>query len=89
MSEIILHHYPQSPVAEKVRIALGVKKLPWRSVIIPRIPPKPDVIILTGGYRRTPIMQIGADVYCDSMCILRALERITPEPTFFPEGTPN
>ena len=89
MSEIILHHYPQSPVAEKVRIALGVKKLSWRSVIIPRIPPKPDVIILTGGYRRTPIMQIGADVYCDSMCILHALERIAPEPTFFPEGTPN
>lgn len=22
---------------------------------------------LTGGYRRTPVMQIGADVYCDSL----------------------
>ena len=41
-SEIILHNYPQSPVAEKVRVALGIKGLPWRSVEIPRIPPKTD-----------------------------------------------
>jgi len=88
MSEIIYHHYPQSPVAEKVRAALGIKKLSWRSVTIPRIPPKPEVIMLTGGYRRTPIMQIGADVFCDSLCILQALERIFPEPTLFPDGEP-
>lgn len=88
MSEIIYHHYPQSPVAEKVRVALGIKDLAWRSVTIPRIPPKPEVIMLTGGYRRTPIMQIGADVFCDSLCILRALERLRPEPSLFPDGTP-
>jgi len=41
---------------------------------------------LTGGYRRTPIMQIGADIYCDSQCILRELQRRFPEPTFFPGG---
>ncbi|MFN0039301.1 MAG: glutathione S-transferase family protein [Burkholderiales bacterium] len=87
MSEIILHHYPLSPVSEKVRIALGIKKLAWRSVEIPRVPPKPDVMPLTGGYRRTPIMQIGADIYCDSQCILRELERQHPNPTFFPGGS--
>jgi len=84
VSEIILHHYPQSPVSEKVRIALGIKQLAWRSVEIPRVPPKPDVMPLTGGYRRTPIMQIGADIYCDSQCILRELQRRFPNPTFFP-----
>jgi len=84
--EIILHHYPQSPVSEKVRVALGIKGLAWRSVEIPRLPPKPDVMPLTGGYRRTPVMQIGADVYCDSQCILRELEQRFPEPTFFPGG---
>ena len=86
MHEIILHHYPQSPVSEKVRVALGIKGLAWRSVEIPRLPPKPDVMPLTGGYRRTPVMQIGADIYCDSQCILRELERRFPEPTFFPGG---
>lgn len=80
MSEIILHHYWPSPVAEKVRVVLGMKRLAWRSVEIPRVPPKPDVIALTGGYRRTPVMQIGADIYCDSQCIIRELERRFPEP---------
>ncbi len=86
MSEIILHHYTASPVSEKVRIALGIKNLAWRSVEIPRVPPKPDVMPLTGGYRRTPFMQVGADVYCDSQCILRELQRRHPEPTFYPGG---
>lgn len=84
--DIILHHYPASPVSEKVRIALGIKGLAWRAVEIPRVPPKPDVMPLTGGYRRTPVMQVGADIYCDSQCILRELQRRHPEPTFFPGG---
>ena len=66
MSDIILHNYPQSPVAEKVRVALGIKQATWRSVEIPRIPPKPNLVKLTGGYRRTPVMQIGAiDIRAD------------------------
>lgn len=72
-SEIIFHAYPQSPVAEKVRVAFGIKGLAWRSVEIPRLPPKPMLTALTGGYRRTPVMQIGADIYCDSQCIIREL----------------
>lgn len=84
MSQIILHNYPQSPVAEKVRVALGIKGLSWASVEIPRLPPKPMLTQLTGGYRRTPVMQIGADIYCDSQCILQELERRHPSPTFFP-----
>ena len=83
MPEIILHHYPQSPVAEKVRVGLGIKGLEWGSVEIPRIPPKPDLMPLTGGYRRTPVLQAGADVFCDSHCILAELERRFPEPGFF------
>ena len=75
MPDLILHHYPQSPVAEKVRVVLGIKNVAWRSVQIPRLPPKPDLMPLTGGYRRTPVLQVGADVYCDSQCIIRELER--------------
>lgn len=85
--EIIFHHYPQSPVSEKVRVAFGIKQAAWHSVEIPRIPPKPELMPLTGGYRRTPVMQIGADIYCDSLCILQELERRLPEPSFFPDNS--
>lgn len=84
MPEIILHSYPQSPVAEKARVAFGIKGLSWRSVEIPRIAPKPMLTKLTGGYRRTPVVQIGADIYCDSQCVIRELERRYPKPSFFP-----
>ena len=86
MPDVILHHYPPSPFSEKVRIAFGIKKLAWRSVEIPRVPPKPELMPLTGGYRRTPVMQIGADIYCDTQCILRELQRRFPQPTFYPGG---
>jgi glutathione S-transferase len=65
---------------------LGFKRLAWKSVRIPEIMPKPDVVALTGGYRRTPILQVGADIYCDTALIARALERIAPTPSFFPQG---
>ena len=68
MSEIILHHYDLSPYAEKIRLALGLKALPWRSVQAPMVMPKPDLIELTGGYRRVPVLQLGADIYCDTHC---------------------
>ena len=63
---IILHHFDRSPFSEKIRVVLGHKGLSWRSVRIPQIMPKPDLMPLTGGYRRTPVMQIGADVFCDT-----------------------
>lgn len=85
-SQIILHNYPQSPVAEKIRVALGIKQLTWHNVEIPRLPPKPFLTALTGGYRRTPVMQIGADIYCDSHCIIRELEKRYPSPTFMPSA---
>jgi glutathione S-transferase len=86
MTDIILHHYAVSPFAEKVRIALGLKRAPWQSVDIPSIMPKPDLMPLTGGYRKTPVMQIGADVYCDTQLIMMELERRLPTPSFLPKG---
>jgi glutathione S-transferase len=82
--DIILHNYPQSPVAKKVRVVFGIKNLAWSDVEIPRLPPKPMLTELTGGYRRTPVMQIGADIYCDSQCIMRELERRYPTPSLMP-----
>ncbi|MET0774277.1 MAG: glutathione S-transferase family protein [Pseudomonas mandelii] len=86
MSELILHHYPTSPFAEKARLLLGFKGLSWRSVKIAPIMPKPDLTALTGGYRKTPILQIGADIYCDTSLIARRLEQEKALPAFFPEG---
>jgi glutathione S-transferase len=86
MSEIILHHYDLSPFAEKIRLALGLKNLPWRSVQAPMVMPKPDLVELTGGYRRVPVMQLGADIYCDTHCIARVLDRLQPSPPLSPPG---
>lgn len=86
MAELILHHYPNSPFAEKVRLMLGYKGLAWKSVIIPMIMPKPDLTALTGGYRKTPVLQIGADIYCDTALIAEVLETRVPTPTLYPSA---
>jgi glutathione S-transferase len=85
---ILLHQYDSSPFSEKVRLCLGIKGLSWAAVDQPVIMPKPDLLALTGAYRRIPVMQIGADVYCDSVLIVRELERRFPTPTLFPAGNP-
>ncbi|MEJ8810747.1 glutathione S-transferase family protein [Variovorax ureilyticus] len=88
MNDIILHHYEFSTFSEKVRTALGLKGLAWRSVEIPGLPPRPLLSPeLTGGYRRAPIMQIGADIYCDTNIILPTLERLHPVPSLYPNGS--
>ncbi len=84
MSDLILHHYPQSPFAEKARLMLGYKQLAWQSVHIPMLAPKPELVALTGGYRRTPVLQIGADIYCDTALICDVLEHLAPTPTLYP-----
>jgi glutathione S-transferase len=84
MPDIVLHHYEASPFAELVRVALGLKGLRWRSVIIPNMMPKPDLVELTGGYARTPVLQIDAEIYCDTAAILDALEALQPTPSFYP-----
>jgi glutathione S-transferase len=86
MSDLILHHYPTSPFAEKIRLVMGRKQLTWKSVFIPMIMPKPDLTALTGGYRRTPVLQIGADIYCDTSLICDVLEHCAPAPTLYPEA---
>lgn len=88
MQPYILHHYDEAPFAEKVRLVMGIKGLAWRSVIQPAALPKPDLMPLTGGYRRTPVLQIGADIYCDTQLIIAELERRHLRPSVFPDGNP-
>ncbi|CAF0794642.1 unnamed protein product [Adineta ricciae] len=86
--ELILHHYDSSPFGEKIRLALGLKNLRWRSVINSVVPPRPFLTPLTGGYRRIPVLQIGADIYCDTHLILRTIDRLRPDaPSLFANKT--
>ena len=84
MTDLILHHFDQSPFSEKVRLVLGLKQLSWKSVKVPIRLPKPDAVALTGGYRRTPFLQIGADIYCDTALMCRVIDRLAPEPPLYP-----
>ncbi|HZP98828.1 MAG TPA: glutathione S-transferase family protein [Reyranella sp.] len=86
MADLILHHYPNSPFSEKVRVAFGIKQLDWKSVVIPNVMPKPDLMPLTGGYRKTPVLQVGADVYCDTQLIMLELEKRAPHQPLLPKG---
>lgn len=81
MPHLVLHHYNESPYAEKIRALMGYKGLNWRSVMAPRIAPKPDLTELTGGYRKVPVLQIGADIYCDTRLILAAIDALHPQPS--------
>lgn len=80
MTAVLLHHYGSSPFAEKIRALLGYKAIAWGSVSQPQVMPKPDLTALTGGYRRIPVLQVGADVYCDTGLIVEVLDALQPQP---------
>lgn len=86
--DLILHHFELSPFAEKIRLILGGASAHWRSVSIPMLMPKPDLVALTGGYRRTPVMQVGADIWCDTALIARMLDRRLPKAQLYPAAQP-
>lgn len=81
----ILHHYPNSPFSEKIRLMLGYKGIAWQSVVIPLTTAQPDLVALTGGHRQAPVLQVGADLYCDASLIADVLEHLAPWPTLYPE----
>lgn len=85
MAELVLHHFQTSPFSEKVRRVLAYKRIDYLAVEIPPIAPKPDYVALTGGYRRTPSLQIGADIYCDTALICEVLDSMRPLPPLIPK----
>ncbi len=84
MSDIILHHYELSPFSKKVISIFAHKNLAWQAVEQPVVAPKPDLTPLTGGYRKIPVMQIGAHIYCDTKLIIRELEARHPDTPLTP-----
>lgn len=74
---MILHHYDGSPYAEKIRLMFGLTDSRWQSLIAPAWPPRPNLDPLTGGYRRIPVAQIGADIFCDTAIITEEVAALT------------
>lgn len=81
---IILHHYEMSPYAEKIRLMFGLTNMRWHSLLSPVQPPRPNLDPLTGGYRRIPVAQIGADIFCDSSLIAQEVSKAADYPALDP-----
>lgn len=77
---MILHHYKVSPFSEKIRAMLGYSNMNWQSANSPAAPPRPIIDPLAGGYRRIPIAQIGADIFCDTRQISTEIARLSGKP---------
>ena len=86
MSQFILHHHDPSPYADKIRKLFAVKELDWLSVQVSMVMPRPDMTALTGGYRRIPTMQKGADIFCDTLLCAQIIEQLHPEPPLYTSG---
>lgn len=78
--DLILHHYALSPFGRKIRTMLGYAGLEWQSAITREMPPRPVLAQLAGGYRKIPVAQIGADVFCDSRTIATEVARLANKP---------
>jgi glutathione S-transferase len=81
---MILHNYPISPFSEKIRLMCGYLDLEWVSVISPESPPRPIVEPLAGGYRRIPVAQVGADIFCDTRLICAEIAANSGKPELGP-----
>lgn len=85
---LILHHYALSPFSEKIRSMLGYAGLDWQSALAPAMPPRPVLAQLTGGYRKMPVAQVGADIFCDSKIIAAEIAARAERPELALEHCP-
>lgn len=77
MQELVLYHYAMSPFSEKTRAMLGYADLDWQSVTVREMPPRPTLDAIAGGYRKIPVAQNGADIFCDSRSIAVEIARLS------------
>ncbi|MFT5572812.1 MAG: hypothetical protein ACI9FR_001736 [Cryomorphaceae bacterium] len=77
---MILHNYKVSPFSEKIRAMFGYTNFAWQSSISPAAPPRPVVDPLAGGYRKIPVAQIGADIFCDTRIISAEVAKLVAKP---------
>jgi glutathione S-transferase len=84
MSDWMLHHYAGSPYAEKARLMLGHKQLAWGSIEVPMVPPRPGLQKVMGAFRRIPVLQRGADFFCDTRFFPEVLDSVDPQRPLLP-----
>lgn len=75
---IILFCYELSPFSHKVKNILLLKKIPFSTVKVNYMLPRPEINDLGIGYRRIPVLAIDNDVYCDTSLIVSVLEKRFP-----------
>lgn len=80
MTSLILHHYALSPFSQKIRAMLGYAQVNWQSCITREMPPRPLLARLAGGYRKIPVAQIGADIFCDTHIIAAEIAQLGQKP---------
>ncbi|PTQ89530.1 glutathione S-transferase family protein [Agitococcus lubricus] len=80
MADFILHHYSMSPFSEKIRVMLGYAQVNWLSCVTREMPPRPLLARLAGGYRKIPVAQMGADIFCDSKIIAAEIAQLSQKP---------
>ncbi len=80
MDGLILHAYDASPFTQKALKMLAIKGVRYGFVETPMIAPKPELEVFTGGYRGTPVLQDGADIYVDNVRIAAALDAYAADP---------
>ncbi|CAO3625439.1 unnamed protein product [Cunninghamella blakesleeana] len=83
-NQVVLHFYSLSPFANKIAWILNYKKVDYKWVNISVQEPRPQRRYLDGGYTKTPILQIGNQVFCDTKTIIAELEKRYPTPSLYP-----
>ncbi len=63
---------------------LGYTNTDWSSVLVPEMPPRDGLDAILGGYRRIPVAQHGADIYCDTRLISAELAYRAEQPELHP-----
>ncbi|KAJ3853154.1 hypothetical protein EV368DRAFT_73615 [Lentinula lateritia] len=76
---VILYRYDASPFSVKIDNVLMFKNVPYATVTVANVLPRPEITESLGlTYRRIPILAIGNDIYCDTSLIAAAIERRFP-----------
>ena len=81
---MILHHYAPSPYSEKIRLMFGYAGVAWESALSPAMPPRPNLDPMLSGYRKMPVAQSGADLFCDTRVISAEIAAIASLPALDP-----
>lgn len=78
---IILHRTVTSAYSQKSIFQLQYSNLPWHSVLADKAMPRSTQQTLVGDFsRRIPILQLGADIYCDTKSISAKIAELAQQP---------